>query len=446
MPDVARGVDRCGIMSTILRSDQSWSRQETALPRIGSPATPPWLSTELPSGLGLRVGIDARTWSLGAGTGVATYTRTLGDCLARSGVQVHWLNGGVAHRATGGAPREPVLSRWSSAIRRGVRSANFESHEQGIDAQRCAHDGGRLFREAQTYFTIHRKLMRVRCAKPPAVMHWTYPLPLFLEGACNIYTVHDLIPLTHPRLTGVASARHRRLIEQILAHAQHLVTVSDASREDIINTFGCARAFVTNTSQAIHAPLQRDPVLPAGLRPGSYFICCGMPEARKNLPRLVAAHRTAQPARSLVVVGPLSREVSQTESMLARSPGVIRLPMLPHAELIALIRQARAMLFPSLAEGFGLPVAEAMALGTPVMTSDAGALREVGGGNALHVDPCDIHAMAKAIRALDTDDHLCRRLRAAGFEQAAAFSPRGYADRMVMLYARICGALAPGMV
>ena len=100
---------------------------------------------------------------------------------------------------------------------------------------------------------------------------------------------------------------------------------------------------------------------------------------------------------------------------------------------MALIRQARAMLFPSLAEGFGLPVAEAMALGTPVMTSNAGALREVGGGHALHVDPRDTHAMARAIRALDRDDQLCRRLRAAGFEQVAAFAPRGYAQRLLAL-------------
>ncbi|WP_059413233.1 glycosyltransferase family 4 protein [Cupriavidus basilensis] len=387
---------------------------------------------------GLRVAIDARTWSLGAGTGVDTYARMLGDSLARAGVPVEWLTGGTRHAAAAW-PREAAIARWCGALRRGPRKASLAPH-----GSHPVHDGGRLFREAQTYFNLHRRLLRVTSAAPPTVMHWTYPLPLYLEGARNVYTVHDLIPLTHPRLTGIRADRHQRLLDAILSRADHLVTVSDHSRTHIIDMLGCPPGFVTNTSQAVHAPLQRDPRLPAGLRPGGYFICCGMPETRKNLPALVAAHRTAMSQRALVVAGPLAHGVPEMESMLARSPGVIRLPLLPHADLVALIRQARAMLFPSLAEGFGLPVAEAMALGTPVMASTIGALREVGGGGALFVDPHDTPAMARAIRALDSDDALCRRLRAAGFEQVAAFAPRDYADRMVGLYARLAG-LAPAL-
>jgi len=373
------------------------------------------------------------------GSGVATYAGMLADSLARTGVPVQWLSGGATHLVRGGAPRERAPSRWARALRHRVRTVTMERHKGDTDARQCVHDGGRLFREAQTYFTLHKKLMRIRCESPPAVMHWTYPLPLYLEGARNIYTVHDLIPLTHPALTGIAPERHRRLLQQVLAHAAHIVTVSDASRDSIIDTLGCPASFVTNTSQAICAPLQRDPALPTGLRPGGYFVCCGMPEPRKNIPRLVAAHLTAQSSRALVVAGPIARDIPHIESLLARSPGVVRLPRLPRAELIALIRKARALLFPSLAEGFGLPVVEAMALGTPVMTSNVGALHETGGGQALHVDPKDVHAMAKAIRALDTDDMLCRRLRAAGFEQAAAFAPREYGERLVALYAGLCG-------
>lgn len=331
--------------------------------------------------------------------------------------------------------REAAVFRWFSALRRGPRTASLSPYSDA----RSAHDGGRLFREAQTYFNVHRRLLRVTCPTPPTVMHWTYPLPLYMEGAHNIYTVHDLIPVTHPRLTDISAERHLRLLRAILARADHVVTVSDHSRTNIIDVLGCSPAFVTNTSQAVHAPLQRDPLLPAGLRPGGYFIYCGTPEVRKNLPALVAAHRTSLSQRLLVIVGPIARDIPHVESMLARSPNVIRLPRMPHADLVALIRQARAMLFPSLAEGFGLPVAEAMALGTPVMTSSSGALREVAGDGALHVDPHDTHAMARAIRLLDGDDALCRRLRAAGFERVATFAPRDYADRMVRLYARIGG-------
>lgn len=427
----------CRIMSTILFTNQSLRRQNSRLQQLGTPLISPHESAFARSDL--RVCIDARAWSLGAGTGVSTYAKTLGESLTRAGVQVQWLTGGVARRAKGGAPRERAISRWGHAMCPGVRMSRMERHEDVSDMLQCAHDGGRLFREAQSYFKMHGDLMRVRCDSPPQVMHWTYPLPLYLEGATNVYTVHDLIPLTHPRLTGIDSERHRRLLQNILTQAAHIVTVSEASRDAIIKTLGCAGTFVTNTSQAIRAPLQRDPALPNGLRPGGYFICCGMPEPRKNIPRLVAAHRTAQASRVLVIVGPIARDIPQIESMLARSPGVIRLPKLARPDLIALIRQARAMLFPSLAEGFGLPVVEAMALGTPVMTSNVGALHETGGGQALHVDPHDVHAMAKAIRALDTDDMLCRRLRVAGFEQAGAFSVGDYGGRLVSLYAKLCG-------
>ncbi|WP_020205094.1 glycosyltransferase family 1 protein, partial [Cupriavidus sp. WS] len=328
-------------------------------------------------------------------------------------------------------------------LRRGARAVSLQAYGDAHAARDAVHDDGRLFREAQAYFNIHRRLMRVTCAAPPAVMHWTYPMPIYLEGARNVYTVHDLIPLSHPRLTGIPRERHLRLLRAIVARADHLVTVSEHSRADIIDRLGCAPGFVSNTSQAVHAPLQRDPLLPAGLRPGGYFICCGMPEARKNLPALVAAHRASLSPRALVVAGPVARDAPQTESMLARAPGVIRLPRLPRAELIGLIRQARALLFPSLAEGFGLPVAEAMALGTPVMTTTSGGLREVAGSGALYVDPHDTQAMARAIRALDGDDALCRRLRAAGFDQVASFSPREYAARMIRLYAHL-GGIAPG--
>jgi len=97
------------------------------------------------------------------------------------------------------------------------------------------------------------------------------------------------------------------------------------------------------------------------------------------------------------------------------------------------------LLFPSLAEGFGLPIAEAMALGCPVLTSDRGAAAEVAAGAALLVDPLDVGAIAQAIATLDRDDALCARLRTAGFARGRQFTPGVYARRLRALYA---GALA----
>ena len=115
------------------------------------------------------------------------------------------------------------------------------------------------------------------------------------------------------------------------------------------------------------------------------------------------------------------------------------LPYQPRETLAGLMKHARALLFPSLSEGFGLPVAEAMSLGTPVMTSATGATAEVGGDAALLVNPYDIDAMAMAIRRLDEDDELCDSLGVAGLRRSLEFRTLPYARRLIALYADVMG-------
>jgi glycosyltransferase involved in cell wall biosynthesis len=99
-----------------------------------------------------------------------------------------------------------------------------------------------------------------------------------------------------------------------------------------------------------------------------------------------------------------------------------------------LVRGARAVLFASLYEGFGLPVLEAMQLGTPVLTSTTSSLPEVAGNAALIVDPYSPSAIAEGLRCLESDRALCERLSAAGLRQAEGFSRARYADRLTALY------------
>jgi glycosyltransferase involved in cell wall biosynthesis len=99
-----------------------------------------------------------------------------------------------------------------------------------------------------------------------------------------------------------------------------------------------------------------------------------------------------------------------------------------------MVRGAKAVLFPSLYEGFGLPVLEAMQLGTPVLTSTSSSLPEVAGDAAVLVDPYDGGEMTAAIRSLDTDTELRDSLAGAGQQQARRFAPARYADRLAMLY------------
>jgi glycosyltransferase involved in cell wall biosynthesis len=113
------------------------------------------------------------------------------------------------------------------------------------------------------------------------------------------------------------------------------------------------------------------------------------------------------------------------------------LDYVPFRLLVNLIRGARAVLFPSLYEGFGLPALESMLLGTPVITSNTASMPEVVGDAAIKVDPYDVSALVQAIQALDRDATLRARLAEAGPRQAALFSPERYAARLEALYARL---------
>lgn len=112
--------------------------------------------------------------------------------------------------------------------------------------------------------------------------------------------------------------------------------------------------------------------------------------------------------------------------------------------MISLIRGARGVLFPSLYEGFGLPVLEAMLLGTPVITSNVSSLPEIAGGAASLVDPTDVDDIVQAIRGFDCDADLRAELTARGVKRAAYFSPQAYERRIAALYKRL-GVAVPAI-
>ncbi|MEP9360932.1 glycosyltransferase family 1 protein [Sphingomonas sp. KR3-1] len=382
----------------------------------------------------VQVCLETRMLGAAMGTGVATYARTLAACLPAAGASLLLLG----DQATDDAVLPTRLGRWLAATRTGARLAAAErADDEEVPAQWVARD---LFREAHVFFNLHRRLLPVEFSRPPQVMHWTYPLPLHVRGAKNLYTVHDLIPLTHPELTAIPSARHAAVLREIARHAHRLVTVSETVRRQAIAHLRLDDARVVNTWQAADAPLQADPPLPAGLRSGRYFFFCGRIEARKNLDRLASAHAASGTALPLVVVGPQVPGEARLEARLRAFPGVIRLPWVARSALLGMMRRARALLFPSLAEGFGLPIVEAMTLGCPVLASNIEAAAEIVGEAGLLVDPYESGQIEAAIRQLDSDDILCARLRTAGFARSRLFSQERYARRLGALYAEALAA------
>jgi len=366
-----------------------------------------------------------------AATGIATYARALRMAQQALSTQALLLSGGRAS-----APDSPQsrLDRW----RRSLRSVL----PTGVKAQADAGGFVRpdLFRLSQAFFTLHGRLLPVHVPGPPGIMHWSYPVPLRLAGWRNLYTVHDVIPLTHPELSPIDASRHQRLLRQIAEQADRLVTVSRSAAGEIAAALDLPQERVVDCSQPVTVEdVGTLPPLPAGLETGRYLLVCGTVEPRKNIERVVAAYRASAAPLSLVIAGPDGWNAHDLAKVLGETPGIVRLPYQSRASMVGLLARARALLMPSLAEGFGLPVAEAMALGTPVVTSMSGALAETAGDAALLADPLDTASITHAIATIARDDALCQRLRTEGLNRTRLFDPASFADRLRVLYSGLTG-------
>ena len=435
----------------------------------------------------VRIGIDGFNLAMRRGTGVATYARTLSRCLHGLGHPVDAIYGmSIGARAPAALrevlffdgldqdaarpPPAPLTPRWLRELASAPRGLDAvpvpitgrvvaQAFAGRLPHQDRVLNAPDLFGVAERHFRRHGRFLRLRVPDPPAVMHWTYPLPIRLQGARNIYTIHDLVPLRLPYTTLDNKRFYFRLIRGCLRWGDHVCTVSDASRRDIQDLFGAPDDRVTNTYQAFVPPAsalaQSDAQVAEGVRglfglePGGYFLFFGAIEPKKNLGRLIEAHLTSGLATPLVIVGARAWR-SEGELQLVRPWGadagptrpqaVRQLDYLPVALLMTLVRGARAVVFPSLYEGFGLPVLEAMSLGTPVLTSTEGAVPEVAGDAALLVNPYDPAAIADGLRRLDADGDLRAELAARGRRQAERFSMARYQARVAAMYADVLAA------
>lgn len=365
------------------------------------------------------------------GTGVAAYSDAVVAAIEAVGYAPLFLDDATQGRFGGSAS---AIDR----IRRGFRSLSPRPVRLGADGRWLRATD--VFRLAQTRFDRSGRLLVLTAPGPPGVMHWTYPIPAKVAGWTNLYTIHDVIPLTHPELTDMPAGPLRARLAAIAGSADALVTVSKASKCEIVATLGCAAERVVDCGIAVAAMERANGALPGDLVAGDYYLFCGMIEKRKNLARIIAGWRASGTRRRLVIAGPHGDAgVDLAGVDLA---GVIRAGYLPRRELLDLLAGARALVFPTLEEGFGLPVIEAMALGTPVITSDRGALAETAGGAALAVDPTDTTAIAAAITRIDGDDALRRALIDRGLARAGAFTMHAFGQRLSALYAESVGDFA----
>jgi len=276
-------------------------------------------------------------------------------------------------------------------------------------------------------------------------MHWTCPLPLHWRGARNVVTVHDLIPLLRPDLATTVYRDIGRFLREACDHADAVVTISEAVKADIVQHLNIPASKVHNLSQAVEfddrilgKAQHAEPKFP----PGS-FLYFGTIERRKNIARLIHAHGRSHTKRPLILVGALGFGSAEILSEVARhpTPDLVKIVPWAHREvLIRGIQDARAVVFPSLAEGFGLPIIEAMLLSTPVMTSCHHATGEVAGGAAFTVDPYSVEDMTLCLRRLDRDNDLVEHFRLLGLERSKDFSISAYSSRLSAFYRSVASA------
>ncbi len=223
------------------------------------------------------------------------------------------------------------------------------------------------------------------------VFHGTdFSVP-YLSRRPSVMTVHDLSPF----LSREASARVRRRLPVLLRARipTMILTPSEAVRRAVISRFKFDAALVTAVPLAASSHFR--PVETAPGRP--YFLFVGTLEPRKNLARLIEAWREVRKSQDVDLV--LAGRAREGFAAMASEPGLRVLGAVPEEDLPALYSAAVAFIYPSLYEGFGLPVLEAMQCGATVITSCDPAIREVSGGAAVHVEATDVRALADAMRA-----------------------------------------------
>jgi alpha-1,3-rhamnosyl/mannosyltransferase len=292
----------------------------------------------------------------------------------------------------------------------------------------------------------------------PLLYHSPYYLMPYRPGVPTLLTCYDLIPLVCPHYFSPAQRLIYRLANWLaLSVARVVLVISEATKADLV------RHFRVDPRKVVVTPLAADPHFKpqppaaiAGLRqkyalPDRYVLYFGSNKPHKNLVRLVEAWKIvegrAQSAGCrLVIAGAWDMrypEALERAKALGLGERVVFLGPVAEAELPALYAGAELFVFPSLYEGFGLPVLEAMACGTPVVCSNRSSLPEVTGDAALLVDPHDVGALAAAIGQAMGDAELRRILREKGLAQAVRFSWERTAQATLAIYQEVLRGSRP---
>ena len=281
---------------------------------------------------------------------------------------------------------------------------------------------------------------------------FNYYIPPFVKGK-TVVTIHDMAFRVFPETVRKKTLLFlKSVIKKSIKRADHIVTVSEFSKQEMMRFY--------------HVPSEKISVVPNGVDlkrfhpendkeviekvkekykvSGEYFLYLGTLEPRKNLVRLILAYAEARKENAdfpmLVLAGGkgwMYDEIFQTVERLNLQHTVNFPGYIADEDVAALLSGAKAFVFPSLYEGFGMPVIEAMACGVPVLTSNGSALKEIAEGAALLVDETSIEEMKKALLQLYQDEKLQQELVEKGMKRAKEYSWEYAGKRLITIYKSI---------
>jgi len=379
----------------------------------------------------MRVGLGVTVWAKGSVSGhldgIGIYTQSLWRSLQRLASQ-----------------SESQLSLQSFAFGR-----NLPFLECGQPQQIARHFSAHALKSA-LFGPSNRMSTHIR--KQVDLFHATdHHIPQ-LKGVPVVASVMDLIPLIHPEWTSPHLRRAKNwLFSKTIRNADHIITISEHSKLDLVEHLGIAAENISVTPlgvdpvyfQPIDNETRQRTLQSCALSPG-FFLCIGTLQPRKNLKRVLAAHRSLpesiRKSNPLLVVGRIGWGVEdllpELRALEARGEGRW-LDYLPRETVLALLQSATATVFPSLYEGFGLPVIEAFAARCPVIAANTTSLPEVAGNAALLVNPLDESSIAQAMsEIIESPDRTEQRVN-LGYDRAQKYSWDACRDKTLAIYKQV---------
>jgi len=272
------------------------------------------------------------------------------------------------------------------------------------------------------------------------------------KPAPMVATLMDAIPLSHPQWSRSEFRDIKNFLWKRAANwADEVITISEYSKTELSTWTGIALNKITVIPLAVDERWFRSisddefaRVRQLYQLPETFFISVGTLQPRKNVESIIWAHRALSPAERvrtpLIIIGRAGWKCEEVMRLIEEdsASGAVRwLKHVPDADLLPVLKLASGLVFPSLGEGFGLPVLEAFAASVPVITSDTTSLPEVAGDAAISLNPLDVDAISRAMQQVLEDQNLVLMLKQRGLARAKEFTWQACADATLKVYRKI---------